>query len=173
MSISGISGGFDFDCYDLLRLSKALKQVKDKRSYVRLRAVLLVAQGHELPSVCTLLECSRATLYRWVGRYLKAHDPADLFDAPRQGRPRSAEAITDRRILKELQRSPLQLGYGLTTWTVAALAQHLTQRYRCAITPATLYRRMKAIGLEYKRPKYFYEEKALHRAQKKGLSSES
>ena len=32
---------------------------------------------------------------------------------------------------------------------------------------------MKAPGLEYKRPKNVYEQKAPNRAQKKGLSSES
>lgn len=162
-----------FDRFDVLRLQKAVDSVKDKRSYVRLRAVSLVAQGQDMPSVCRLFSCSRATLYRWVSRYLEKRQPGDLMDAPRSGRPRCAPAITDKRILTELQRSPLQFGYALTTWTVAALAGHLSARYHCPITAATLYRRMKALDLEYKRPKYFYEEKALHRAQKKGPSSES
>jgi transposase len=69
-----------------------------------------------------------------------------------------------------MRRNPLQLGYRTTTWTVELLADHLSHRYGCVINPHTLRRRMKAIGLKFKRPRYFYEEKDPHRIQKKGRS---
>jgi transposase len=89
-------------------------------------------------------------------------------DAPRSGRPRSAPNITDKRIVAELKRNPLKLGYNTTVWTVEIVARHLSQRYGCEIRPFTLYRRMKAMGLRCKRPRYVYWEKDPHRAQKKG-----
>lgn len=162
-----------FDRFDPMRLLRAIEQITDKRLYVRLQSVLLVARGYSIQYVCQMLGCSAPSLYRWIKCYLTTHQPTDLLDQARTGRPRAAVEISDDRILNELARNPITLGYKVTTWTVATLAHSLNRRYRSSITTFTLYRRMKALGLEYKRPKYVYEEKAPNRAQKKGQSSES
>jgi hypothetical protein len=80
----------------------------------------------------------------------------------------TAPRITAAHILQHLRGNPLQLGYRTTVWSVKLLAAHLSRQYDCPISPYTLRRRMKAMGLRCKRPRYFYEEKAPHRAQKKG-----
>lgn len=167
------SSGFVFDRYDKSRLQKALSKATDARLYVRLRAVLLVAEGMAVRSVAELFDKSRRIVYRWIETYLKRHQPSALYEAPRSGRPLSAQGITDKRILRELRRNPLKLGYPTTVWTVALLAKHLNARYCSNIHPRTLYRRMIAMGLRCKRPRYVYSEKDPHRAQKKGRSSES
>jgi transposase len=56
------------------------------------------------------------------------------------------------------------LGYTSTGWTVALLAQHLSKRHGCAITARTLRRRMKALGLRWKRPRYGSLTKEPHRS---------
>src|SRR5215813_2661884 len=70
-----------------------------------------------------------------------------LYDAPRTGRPPTAAQITKARILQEPARDPLKLGYNTTIWTVPLLASHLSRRYHSQITPRTLRRRMKEVGL--------------------------
>ncbi|WP_121356177.1 helix-turn-helix domain-containing protein [Flavisolibacter nicotianae] len=164
---------FGFDRYVKGRLQKVIAQVKGKRTYIRLRAVQMVVEGQLISDVAQLWDITIRVLYNWIKTYLTNHQPQSLFDKPRAGRPRVAMQLTDNRIAKELKRSPMRLGYFVNTWTVATLADHLNKRYGCAITPRTLYRRMKAMGLECKRPKYFYEEKDPNRTQKKGRSSES
>jgi len=162
-----------FDRYDKGRLLKASKEVSDKRSFLRLKAVLLFAQGMNVQSAAKLFDKSVQIIYRWIRLYLKNHRPGDLLDAPRSGRPVCAQEITDKRILQELKRNPLHLGYNTTVWTVALLAQHLSLCDGSDISPRTLRRRMKAVGLRFKRPRYVYSEKDPHRAQKKGQLSES
>jgi transposase len=115
---------------------------------------------------------SEKAVYAWIDRYLAKHQIEALEDVPRSGRPLIAQKITAARIVRELRPSPLHLGYRTTVWTVGLLAQHLSQRYQCAISPFTLRRRMKSLGLSCKRPRYFYEEKDPHRTKKKGLLSE-
>lgn len=44
---------FGFDRYDKGRLQKALQKVTDKRTYVRLKAILLIAQGMTVQSVAS------------------------------------------------------------------------------------------------------------------------
>ena len=164
---------FGFDRYDKGRLQRALHQVKDKRTYLRLKAVLLFAQGMDIHAVAKIIDKSVRVIYYWIGTYLEKHQTRSLYDAPRAGRPLVAQSITDKRILRELKRNPLRLGYNTTVWTVALLAKHLSIRYGCNIRSRTMRRRMKQIGLRCKRPRYVYSEKHPHRAQKKGPLSES
>jgi transposase len=162
-----------FTRYDIGRLQNGLKTVTEGRTTLRLTAVLLCAEGMSTPAVAKHLGKSFQVVYLWVGAYLKTHRVEALFDAPKSGRPLSAPCITDVRIARELKKDPLALGYHITVWTVKTLAQHLSLRYGCEIRPFTLYRRMKAMGLRSKRPRYVYSEKDPNRVQKKGRSPES
>jgi transposase len=159
-----------FDQYDRRRLVRALLRATKVRTYRRLQAVLLVARGHTVLKVAHLTGAKPAAVYDWVQRYLRTHQPDCLGDAARPGRPRTATAITDARIVREFRRDPLRLGYATTGWTVALLAEHLGRTYGCPISARTLRRRMRALGLRWKRPRYVYADKDPHRAQKKGAS---
>jgi transposase len=159
---------FGFDRYDKGRLRRALAKAMDTRLYIRLKVVLLVAEGMLVSEVAKLFEKSRRIVYRWLTTYLGDHRPQSLAEGARSGRPLLAQSITDKRILAELKRNPLKLGYRTTVWTVEVLARHLSSRYGCEIRPFTLYRRMKKMGLRSKRPRYVYSEKDPNRAQKKG-----
>ena len=161
-----------FDRYDVGRLQKLINQVNDKRTYIRVRSVQMVAEGKPISQVAAILNVTPQIIYRWIRIYLKVHQPQSLLDKPKKGRPRVAGQVTEKRILKELSGNPMRLGYFVNTWTVATLAQRLSSLY-CPISPRTLYRRMKAMDLQCKRPKYFYEEKDRNRTQKKGLLFES
>ena len=156
-----------FNQYDVSRLSKALKRVTDAHLFQRVQAVLWVAQGDTISEVAELTGVSGQTVYNWLQRYLTCHQVAALADAPRSGRPVTAPQITATQILQHLHCNPLHLGYRTTVWSVKLLAAHLSHQYTSALSPHTLRRRMKAMGLRCKRPRYFYEEKAPHRAQKK------
>jgi transposase len=160
-----------FNRNDAERLKRALKRTGDKRMFQRVQAVLLVAQGRALPEVALIAGVSLQTVYTWVTRYLTSRQVVTFQDAPRSGRPRTATPVTPVRILRELRRNPLQLGYRTTVWTVPLLTCHLRRLYPCTFSSYTLRRRMKAVGLRCKRPRYVYEEKEPHRAQKKGLWS--
>jgi transposase len=169
MRIAKSSAELGFNGYDERRLKRALKRASDKRTFQRVQAVLLVAQGRALPEVALIAGVSLQAVYNWVTLYLASRQVAALKDAPRSGRPRTATPITSARILREVRRNPLRLGYRTTVWTVPLLTRHLSRRYQCNLSSYTLRRRMKALGLRCKRPRYVYEEKEPHLAQKKGL----
>jgi len=157
-----------FTGHDRNRLSKALNKAEDVRLFRRIQAVLLIAQGRSFPESSQICGLSRSNIYYLVKRYLQSHQVKSLEDSDRSGRPREATKITDKRILTQLNRNPLKLGYRTNVWTVDLLAKHLSRHYQCDISAWTLYRRMKQMGLECKRPRYFYSAKDPHRAQKKG-----
>ena len=160
-----------FNRYDEPRLKEALKRAADKRTFQRVQAVVLVAQGRTINEVGEIVGVTVQTVYNWVSLYLDQHQVGALEEAPRSGRPVIAKPITKARILRGLQRNPLRCGYRTTVWTVKLLAERLSQRYHCQLSPYTLRRRMTAIGLRCLRPRYCYEEKDPHRTQKKGRLS--
>ena len=157
-----------FDSYDKRRLTHALHGVRDARTYRRIQAVLGVAQGRTIQGAAEIAGVQPWAVYAWIRTYLHAHQPDSLRDAPRSGRPRAAPAITDERIRREVRRDPLRLGYNSTGWTVCLLANHLHHKYGTFISARTLRRRMRDLGLRWKRPRYSYANKDPHRAQKKG-----
>jgi transposase len=159
------------DHHDRERLARALRRATDVRLYRRVQAVLLAARGLAAPEVATIVGATTAAVYDWVRRYRRGHRPDDLADAPRSGRPRAAARLTAARIAREFRRDPLRLGYRATGWTAALLAEHLGRTYGCPVTARTLRRRMRALGLRWKRPRYVYATRDPHRAQKKGGSS--
>jgi transposase len=160
-----------FDHYDRQRLARALARATDLRFFRRLQAVLLVARGFPVPEAAQVTGAKPDAVYHWLRLYLRARTPDSLCDAPRSGRPRVAGRVTDARIVREFRRDPLRLGYNTTGWTVALLAEHLGRKYGFPISARTLRRRMRDLGLRWKRPRYVYADKDPHRAQEKGGSS--
>jgi transposase len=160
-----------FDPHDRRRLARAFQQATALRVFRRLQAVLLVARGLSVPEVARITGAKPNAIYDWVRLYLHTHRPDSLRDAPRSGRSPTATRITDARIVREFRRDPLRLGYNTTGWTVALLAAHLGRKYDGPISARPLRRRMRDLGLRWKRPRYVYADKAPPRAQKKGGSS--
>lgn len=164
-----------FDRYDGLRLRRAMAVATagtgDVRLFRRLQAVRLVYEGYGLGEAARLVGASRRAVYEWVGLYVGSHRPGDLADESRSGRPPVAGAITDARLVREYERDPLRLGYMATEWTVPLLAGHLSRKYGCDVTPYTLRRRVRALGLRWKRPRHVFGDKDPHGAWKKGRST--
>ena len=157
-----------FTAHDHKRLRQALVATDDLRFFRRLQVVLLVANGTSFAEAAAITGLSTRTVYYLVGQYLPAHSVAALHEQARSGRPPVASEITGERILAELARSPLELGYRTNVWTVELLAEQLGSHYQCSISPRTLRRRMRQVGLRCKRPRYVYSEKEPHLPQKKG-----
>jgi transposase len=157
-----------FDGHDVRRLRRAIKDAKQGRLVKRLQTVLLVAQGVPAAKAAVLTGQARRTAFNLLARYCRRRGPGDLADRPRGGRPKAAPTITTARIRKAYRRDPLALGYMATEWTVPLLAGHLRRQYHCPLAARTLRRRLKAMGLAWKRPRYVYHPADPHRAQKKG-----
>lgn len=167
------AAGFGFVAFDRRRLRKAIEEVRDKNVFVRLQALLLVAQDRPLKEAAAIVGKSVQSVYGWIKVYVRNHSPQDLYERPRTGRPAVGTTIGDDAILAALRFSPRQFGYQQTSWTVSPLAHYLSKQTKDALSERTLRRRMKALGLRYKRPRYVYSEKDPNRAQKKGRLSES
>ena len=117
-----------FTAQDRRRLSQSLAQAQQTRLFRRLQAVLLMAQGYTAQASAQITGLSLRSVYHLVKRFLADHRIDALLDQSRSGRPPVATKITPARILAELNRSPLRLGYRTNVWTVELLADRLHQQ---------------------------------------------
>ena len=156
---------------DRQRLGRALKQVADARSFRRIQAVLMFAEGLPIPQIARMSGSSERAVYQWIAWYARDHQVDVLYERPRSGRPVVARRITDARIRREMAKNPDRLGYNSLEWTAPLLARHLNSLYNCTISAATLRRRMHAMALRWKRPRHAFSGKDPNRAHKKAQSS--
>jgi len=151
-------------------LESLLKQTNDAHIYRRILAVLRIAAGDAPESVAATLSVGVASIYRWVERYTRKRQTADLCDLPRSGRPAKFDAVAEERLRSLLRETPESFGYQSTSWTVALLRSHLAEHDDINVAQETLRRRLHGMNFRWKRPKHVYKTTDPHKGQKKGGS---
>jgi transposase len=145
----------------------ALAGTRDRRHWVRPRAVLLTADGVSSPEVCRDLGLGRSTLFAWLAAWRATRDPAALADAPRSGQPPVLNAAHRERLEALLGEAPEEHGYKATGWTVPLLAVHFAEVERVPVSETTLRRVLHALGYRWKRPRYVLARRDPERAGKR------
>jgi transposase len=161
----------EFSGPDRRRLSKAGRETHDLSLFRRVQAVLRVAEGYSVAEAARQAGVNRSSVDRWIELYLQNHQPQDLLDRPRSGRPREADDLDQELLAAILAQDPQQLGYRATTWTVPLLATHLREECDGPVSARTVRRRLHEFDYGWKRPRYVYDERDPHVAQKKGRLS--
>jgi len=156
------------------RLRATMRKAVTARLYRRLQAVLLAGEGRSNNEVAAITGASRRSVQYWCRAWRRSsaarrRPEQVLAEKPHRGRPPGVKALSRRRLLAELTKDPLALGYAATNWTVPLLARHL-QQLGLPITARTLRRRLHVAGLRWKRPRYVFAAPEPNLPQKKGLS---
>ena len=158
-----------------VRLRQAMKQAASVRLYRRLQTVLLAGEGASASLIAAVTGASVRSVQYWCATWRRSAErrrpQRALAKKPRLGRRLALPTLDRTRLLAELAKDPLALGYAASNWTVPLLAAHLRQHCRLLINVHTLRRRLRAAGLRWKRPRFVFAEPAPHVAQKKGHSS--
>jgi transposase len=139
------------------RLRRQLRQARDAHVYRRTLAVLEVAQGKPVSEVSQALGVSRQSVHNWLAGYLQGHDPADLRDAPRPGRPSLWTEDARAVLVALLGHGPQRLGWQQANWTVGLLAQELRRRSGRGFSQDTIRRELRRQGFVWKRPRYLLD----------------
>lgn len=136
------------------RLEQQLNSTHDARVYRRTLAVLEVTSGEPVPSVARRLRVSPRSIYNWLAAYGDDHSPDALVDRDRCGRPTLLDQPQRDRLRDLLAKSPQDLGYPDTTWTVPLLRQHLQEHTAVKPSEDTLRRELRQLRYSWKRPRY-------------------
>ena len=149
-------------------LAEALRATRDRRHWVRLRAVWLAAEGRGVPEIAADLGAGASSVFEWLAHWRRAPDPAALADAAKSGRPRALDAPLCDELGRLLDLPPELFGYQSTGWTVAVLERHFAAELAAPVSGTTLRRTLHRLGYRWKRPRYVLARRDPERAGKKG-----
>lgn len=124
----------------------------DPRVRHRADALLLVADGQSLVAAARTMHTSPGRLRAWRTRFV-AEGREGLADRPRRGRPPKLDQAARDLLTEVVSRSPMDEGYPVAIWTIADLTD-LLRRRGWAVSAATVFRTLQALGYRYRRPRH-------------------
>ena len=154
-------------------LEYLLKTECDSRQYQRALALLLLDEGDTPEEVAEYLHVSRQTIYNWAKRFeqREALAPAlRLLDAPRSGRPPTAQGIIDPLLEAIIDEDPREHGYNSTVWTAALLRLYLQEKHQQAVGVRSIGQALARLRLHWKYPRHELARRAPFWRQAKGGS---
>jgi transposase len=137
----------------------------------RAQALLLIDEGTSVVEVAELLRVSRQTIYNWLARFearrLLTIDRR-LGDAPRSGRPATADEIIDELLDEILDTDPRVYGYRSTIWTADLFQQYLADYFEISVSRRSIHYSLERLRVIWKRPRYTLQRRAECWRQAKG-----
>lgn len=116
-------------------------------------ALRMLHLGRHPSEVADVFAVSLATVYNWYARWSETCLEG-LANRPKSGRPRIADEEYCRALEETLDRSPPELGYAFTIWTVKRLRDHLEKVTGKNLSESRLRNLLREKGYRYKRPKH-------------------
>jgi transposase len=132
-------------------------QTNSAKELRRAQALIWLNDGESIEEVAERLCVSRRTIYYWV-EWFESSVGLDLAsrlaDAPRSGRPATAQGIIDPLIDEVIETDPRDLGYRSTVWTAALLRQYLAEYHQLVICQRSVSYALARLGITWKRPRH-------------------
>ncbi len=135
------------------QLAEAASKQKRVRTWRRMRAIELLAEGRKPEAVAEALGCARSSVYAWAKAW-REMGLLGLQERPRSGRKRSLQRRAELLLEELLQEgNPQSRGYRSSGWTVPMLRSELAKS-GYVVSERTVRRTLKRLGFRWKRPKY-------------------
>lgn len=127
----------------------------DERPEVRQRAtaIRMLHLGKHPSEVAEVLAVSLPTIYNWHANW-REEGLEGLANRPKSGRPAIADEEYCQVLEQTLEKSPAELGYAFTVWTVKRLRDHLEKETGKDLSQSRLRNLMREKGYRYRRPKH-------------------
>jgi transposase len=138
------------------RLRRQLARTEDVRLYRRTLAVLEFDHGRPAADIARLLGVTRQSVYNWVEAYTRACDATVLQDHRGGAYRRLLDEDAEHCLEALLARTPQDLDYPHTSWTVPLLREALEIATGQPVGDATLRRTLRRLDYVWKRPRYAF-----------------
>lgn len=133
----------DFTAADLRRLARGSRNAGQAR---RLLALAVIYGGGSRSEAARLGHVTLQIVRDWVVRF-NAEGPEGLRDRKSAGpKPRLSEAHR-AALLGIIDRGPIPAIHGVVRWRLCDLGQWLWEEFRISVSPQTLSRTLRAMGL--------------------------
>jgi len=130
---------------------------KDRKQFQHAQALLWLDDGESVDEVASRLCVSRQTIYNWILRVQAESEQSmaqRLADAPRSGRPPTAQGIIDPLIERIIDADPREFGYRSTVWTAALLVAYLAEYHQVEVSLRSVGYALERLDIHWKFPRY-------------------
>jgi transposase len=117
----------------------------------RLRAIVLLKQGHPPVEVARLVGCDRRSVRRWNATFRKSGDNG-LKARPAPGRPSGLDEKARRHLEKALLRGAKTAGFATDLWTCPRVARLIHDRFGIRYHVDHIGRLLHALGWSPQKP---------------------
>lgn len=146
--------GISLNRHQRCRLQHALGNADDAAQCRRILAILEIDAGKSVADVAELLGVSRQCVYNWIENYAAHHDPEDLVDRERSGRPSRWTKEVQSLVRECLRWPPDSWGYQAVSWTVPLLQNWLAEQTGLMFSESTIRQHLHQLGYAWKRSRY-------------------
>lgn len=137
---------------NLITYAKSIPYV---RIGIKVAAMLLTVEGQRPGWVSEVLGISRESLNQWIHAVNKGGLKA-LEWKPRPGRPSRLTNQLSKRLEKDLEKSPMEVGLHRARWDGPTLVVYLKRRFHISMTVRQAQKWMHWLGFRLKRAGYSY-----------------
>lgn len=125
------------DLYRALRrrIERRRRKSRDTIEVTRCRILLLLDNGLSPSEVSRHLECDRSLVYKTVYRF-EEHGEDGLADRRLSPKPRKVTEELLSRLLLLLEKSPREVGWERSTWTLELLAMEIDREIGVKLSPS-------------------------------------
>lgn len=134
------------------------KRREDYAARVRLRAILLVHEGHTLEQTAKILEVARSTVQNWVKAYRNRGVVGLLVQGPHRGRKPRLSLDQKRELAGIIREGPEKCGLDTGFWTSPIIADLVKRRYKISYSPSQIRRILHELGFSIQYPRQMLSE---------------
>ena len=133
-------------------LSQLCRTTRNVRLRTRAQIILLaVQQGMSAPGIAEVVRESDQTVRNWLKRY-ETEGIEGLKDAPRPGSPNQVTLEYVAHVVEVVRRRPSALALPFSLWTLARLADYITEKTGIRVSGETVRRYLKEAEFVLSRP---------------------
>jgi len=122
---------------------------------IKVAALLLVLEGQRPSWIIEILGLTRQSLNNWM-HGVNERGVAALKALPRPGRPTQLTSNVQRRLERDLERSPLEFGLNRVRWDGPTLAVHMKRQFGIKLKVRQAQMWMHRLGYCLKHSSYTY-----------------
>ena len=135
-------------------LSRKLEKTSAAKDFRRIQAIILASEGRPIGEIVSIIKVTVQTIHNWLDRYQHEHRPNAMLERKHTGRPPKKVKVIKPIINKLLSKSPKDLGYRFSVWTVGLIKKHIKQEYQITVGDSTIRRCLHKLKYRCKRPRY-------------------
>jgi transposase len=147
----------DVSAINTADLEQWIKSSPDRMSAIKCQALIALAKGVSVTTVCIVLNVTRETLSKWRIR-LSKEGVIGLCAKSGKGRKSGLTKQIEDDLKVQLLKTPSELGYTQAIWDGKLVCKYLSEKYSQTIAVRTAQDWLIKIGFTRQRPRYKFNK---------------